>query len=303
MKSKRIAWDHLAFTVPDSWELSGYRFLPKRVTRVEIDDEYGTRLEAEWVRPKDHKDLERILKRYRKQTQDLTKAADRKKAISGLPEHCNAVCYYFKETQGEDLKVERHELVTMFYMHPDEAVFACFLLHFLEDKENPEELARLIAGDLEYHSDKSLVPWELFDIAFELPKDFVLENTSFDVGSKLLIFRWGMRRFYLWCFSCADMFLDETTKLEDWVTGYLNGFGHLRGLVFMPGENGEIRWKRRFPSKFANRDELARWCFKYRIRCSRDKEKNRVLVWLFSYRKASDLDILPSWTGDGGEVV
>ena len=88
------------------------------------------------------------------------------------------------------------------------------------------------------------------------------------------------------------MFLKDGVVLEEWVTGYLNGFSYIRGPVFMPGHNGEILWKRYWKHPFGHRDEIGRLCFKYMIRCHRDMEKNQLIVWVFNYRKASDLEMI-----------
>jgi hypothetical protein len=168
------------------------------------------------------------------------------------------------------------------------------LFHFYpENTEDPVDVVRLVTREFRHRCDGPLVKWQLYDIAFEAPREFVLENTLFDVGAKLMVFRWKLRRFHLWHFSCADMFLTDGVVMEEWVTGYLNGFSRLRGPVFYPGSNGEITWRRKRRHPFGHRDEITRWCFRYKVRCHHDREKNQLIVWVFSYRKEQDLEMIP----------
>jgi len=137
------------------------------------------------------------------------------------------------------------------------------------------------------------VPWELFDISFELPCGFLLENTLFDIGSKLMVFRWKLRRFHLWHFSCADMFLKDDVIISEWLAAHINDARRIQGIVFSAGDDGSVVWQRRRRHLIAHRDELSRWCFKYDVRYRYDREKNQLIAWVFSYRRPEDLDIIP----------
>jgi len=295
---KRISWDAVSFLIPDNWELAVYKFLKKGVTHVEIEDEYAVRLEAEWVRPKKKLHMDNVLARYEHKTKELTTRADYNRPIQGLPEGWIATLHVFTETvankKGKGLNVVKHSLVTAFRLCPDSALFCFFMIHFLpEDKENPSEIVRLVASDFRHHCDGELMPWQSYDIAFEVPRGFLLENTLFDVGAKLMIFRWKLRRFYLWHFSCADMFLKSGVVVEEWLAGYLNSSRCIRGGAFFVADSGQIVWKRRWWHFVAHRDELARWCFKYEVRYQLNTKKNQLVAWLFNYRKPADLEIIP----------
>ncbi|MBN1671997.1 MAG: hypothetical protein JXR37_13240 [Kiritimatiellae bacterium] len=296
---KRIAWDRVSFLIPANWEIGLYKFLKKGVTRIEVEDEYAVRLEAEWIRPRRPLQMRNIMKRYERASRELTLKADERKGIEPLPHDWYATHYIFRETVpaasgGKGLEIKRHDLVTAFYLCPRSELFGFFILHFLPgDPEDPVRTMRLIAREFRHHKGRGLVPWRLFDIAFEVPHDFVLENTQFDVGAKLMVFRWKLRRFYLWVFSCADMFLKDGVVMEEWVAGYLNGFAHIYGPAFHPGANGAIEWKRRRKWWVAHRDEIARWCYRYKARCRRDEETNQLIAWVFNYRRHDDLHVIP----------
>jgi len=297
-ETKRIAWDGVSFDIPANWELAVYKFLKKGVTRVEIEDEVAVRLEAEWVRPKRKLQMDHILARYERRSKKLTSLADDRKPIKQLPDGWVATHYTFAETlpkrNKRGLMVVKHSLVTAFYLDPDSKLFCFVLLHFLpEDKEKPAETTRLVAANFRHYVGEPLVPWQLYDIAFELPQDFHLENTLFDIGRKLMIFRWGGRRFYLLHFSCTDMFLKEGMNIPEWVAAHLNDMRCVPGGTFYIGDRGDIQWRRRRRHFVAHRDQLARWCFKFRAEWHIDEEKRQLIAWVFNYRRDSDLRVIP----------
>ena len=295
---KRIAWDGVSFLIPGNWELALYKFLKKGVTRVEIEDEYAVRLEAEWVRPKKRLQVNHVLSRYERKSKKLSRLADTSTPVANLPQGWAATHHVFSETvpgrKAKGLAVAKHGLVTAFYLSGDSKLFCFMMLHFLpQDRENPAETIRLVAGEFRHHFDSPLVPWRLFDIAFEVPRDFLLENTLFELGAKLMTFRWNLRRLFLWHFSCADMFLKEGVNMAEWVAGYINSSRRIRGGAFWVDAGGRIVWKRRKRHLLAHRDQIARLCFRYEARYSLDKEANQLIVWVFNYRKPSDLQAIP----------
>ena len=299
MDTKRIAWDSVSFAVPKNWELAVYRFLKRGVTRIEIEDEYAVRLEAEWIRPRKRLTAKSILSRYERSAKKLTRKADRRESMADLPRGWHGTLFAFREiiptrrkTRG--LSVVRHDLVTAFYLCPQSSLFCFMLLHFLpQDEEDPKAILRLLTESFRHHDSEELAPWSLFDIAFTVPRDFRLESTSFDIGAKQMVFRWKLRRFHLWHFSCADMFLTDGVVMEEWVTGHVNGYGGFKGVVFFPGTDGEILWRRRRRHPLGHRDEISRWCFRYRARCRYDQDRNQLVAWVFNYRRPEDLRVIP----------
>jgi hypothetical protein len=296
--TRTLAWDHVSLEVPSNWELAAYRFPGGGVTRIELEDEYAVRLEAEWTRTRRERHVRRLMRRYEERSGELTKKAHERHVVEGLPTGWSATRYEFNptdaRTRNAGLKVARRGLVTALYVHPDRRLVAFLLVHFLPgDAEDPDDLARLLARRFAYLGETPLVRWQVYDLSFDLPTDFALEGTLFDIGAKLLIFTWRLRRFYLWQFSCADVFIKEGTSLERWFAGYLNSFPHVKGFRFSPAEGGGISWKRRFPALIAHREELARWCFRHEVRCHHDRERNRVIAWLFSHRRPEDLEVIP----------
>lgn len=299
MDARTIAWDGISFRVPGNWELALYKFLRRGVTRIEIEDEFAVRLEAEWIRPRRSLDMPNILERYEASAKNLTMKADRSRAIDDLPGGWHATHFAFSETvpdrKARNLRVVKHGLITAFYLAPGSTLFCFVLIHFLpEDREDPEKVMRLVASEFREHPGSAPAPWQLFDIAFELPRDFLLESTRFDIGAKLMIFRWRWRRFCLWHLSCADRFLKEGANLAEWVAGYLNDARVFRGGAFRVGADGRVAWKRRRRHLVGHREEIARWCFRYEVRYRVDRERNQLIFWVFHYRRPEDLQAIPA---------
>jgi hypothetical protein len=297
---REFAWDGVEFQIPWNWELGLYEFMRKGVSRIEVEDEYVVRLEAEWIRPtKRALRPAAILEKYKDAAGALTRMAHETIEIHGLPPGW-AATRALQRTTGSSRKkrglaVSERESICAIYVCPQSKLLLFVLLHFSsEDKENPEEVMRMIAGSFRDHAEAPLIPWKLFDIAFELPREFKLARASFDVGAKHMVFRWKTRRLHLWHFACADMFLKGGEGMEEWVTGYLNAYSQIRGIVFMPGKNGEILWRRRARHLFGHRNEIASWCFQYKAGCRLDAGRNQLLAWVYHYREAGDLHVIPA---------
>lgn len=296
---RRLAWNGVSFAVPTNWELAVFRFLRRGASRIELEDEYTVRMEAEWIFDRKRKlDVQSIMKRYETASKPLTLKSEERSEVSDLPEDWHATEFVFKETgkikKGGDLEVITHGLITAFYICPEKSMFGFFLLHFMpEDPENPVETIRQLAHSFHNHRKQPFVPWQLYDISFELPASFKLEKATIDIGSKMMRFNWKWRQFSLWHFSCCDMFLKDGKTADVWATGFLNGFGGFKGVRFDPDGKGGITWRRRKPFIFGHRSEIAHWCFKYTIGWHLIEETRQLVVWVYHYRKKADLLMLP----------
>jgi len=295
--TRQIAWDGILLDIPAEWDMGGYKFLKHGITRIEVEDDFSVRLEVEWIRPTNRLPMKQLVARYEKASRKLTLQSDDEQAVYGLPEGWSATLHLFRDDAfvGESADGICKRMVTAFYVCPRSSIFVFVLLHVgSEDHEDPQELiARIAEGFVQQEGESRR--WQLFDIGFELPRAFELESTLFDVGSKMMTFRWEQRRLLLWHFSCADRILADHPRLEEWATGYINGFSGLKGPVFEPGRDGVINWKRRKRYPIGHREELARGCTQYRVRCRHDREKNQLVVWVYQYRKGEDLAMLPEW--------
>jgi len=306
LNTRRISWNGISLLVPSNWEIVVYKFLRKGVSRIELEDEYAMRMEIEWVQPRAAVQIETILQRYEKAAKKLTRRADVKHPVSNLPEGWVATQYIFRESlpgrSRGGLVVVEHSLLTAFYLCPKSSLFCFILVHVLpDDKEDAVEIIRLAASEFQNHVAAELVPWQLFDISLETPREFRLSQAQFGIGGKHMLFTWRRRRFFLWFFSCSDMILRDNAVLEEWMAGYLNGFSNIKGPVFYPGTDGKLTWKRRSGHPLGHRDELVRGCLRYMIRCHHDVERKQLAAWVFHYRKDDDLRVIPEklWFGAG----
>jgi hypothetical protein len=291
---RRLAWNGLSFGVPANWELGMYQFLRRKVTRIELEDEYAVRLEGEWVRGSKTFDLKRIMKRYEEASKPLTLKSDEQQAVTGLLDGWHATRFMYRETGpsagGGALQVVSHELVTAFYLCPKSFLFCFFILHFMPgDKEDPVMVIRQLAASFQDHAAEPRTPWHLFDLAFTLPREFALEKAVFDIGAKLMVYQWRRRRYYLWHFSCADVFLKNGETPAEWACGYLNGCQLFKAAVFVPDGQGGITWRRRRPFFLGHREEIARFCFRYQIGCRLVESENKLVVSVFHHRREEDL--------------
>jgi hypothetical protein len=297
--TRRIAWDDIAFEVPANWELAAYHYARGDLVQLSLEDELAVRMEVEWIRPQSRRDIRRMMQSYQQSARKLTSRAATSGPVEGLKEGWSGAIYTIREsavgyTSGSLRDVE-HVMVTASFCCPEDSLICFIKLHFLPgDHESPEGLLQLISASFRHFRDTPMIPWELYDIEFDLPRHFVLERTHFDIGAKLMVFRWKHCRLHLWHFSCADMFLKEGTTVQEWVTGYLNGFGGIKGPVFSLGPDGEIQWRRRARYGLAHREEASRWCRNYRIGYRRDLERNQLVVWVYNFRSPRDLAMLPA---------
>ncbi len=291
---RRLAWNGISFCVPTNWELTSYTNKARGISRISAENEYSLRLEAEWVYSHNKLQFQKIIKNYEESSKKLTLHADQKIEIGHLPSHWSATHFIFKETSTEDnksLKVFSHELVTVFYTCPQSSLFCYFILHFLpENPEDPVLITQQLTQSFENHKENNSIPWQLFDAEFKMPKRFNLTQTAFDVGSKLMVFEWDMRRFFIWHFSCADMFLKNDITPEIWVVSLLKSFKTVRGINYFSKVPDEISWKRKRLHPIGHFDEMIKLCYRYEIGFHIDRHKNQLIVWLYHHRNKKDLD-------------
>jgi hypothetical protein len=109
-----------------------------------------------------------------------------------------------------------------------------------------------------------------------------------------MAFKWKLRRYFLWHFSCADVFLKDGVSPAEWACGYMNGARLMKGPVFYPDGKGGIGWRRRRPYLLGHREEIATLCYRYNVGCRLLKAENKLVVWAYHYRREDDLKLLPS---------
>ena len=282
LPSHFFAWAGVSFRLPQAWQLSSYSF-SRQGTAVQFDDDYTRRLRLEWIPLKQARtNINKIHERYNKAARKLTSSALRSREIKSVPSPWTAFLY--------DLPEDR-KLITAFALlgHPD--TFCFMQINFAADPESPAAIAQLITSTFATHF-TGMTPWSFYDVAFELPADFRLFSTSLQAGSKLLIFQWKLRRLYLWHFSLADILLKHH-ELDPWIAEFLDSYRGIKGHRFILRDDGRIDPVRTWRYRLAHHEEIARWCFRYRINWSHDPEKNQIRLAVFNYRKEEDLKAIP----------
>lgn len=280
----RFSWDGFSFNIPENWDLSQYNFA-KHSAGVQMEDELAIKLEFEWTRPSKTVDKTVLQERFGKSSSGLDKVALATEELEDLPPGWSTVVYSMPENRY---------FIIAFWLSPKSDFFGFFKLHFEKMGKNKSvRILQEIIGSFVLH-DTPAIPWEMYDISIMLSRDFRLVNTSFQAGRKLLVFQWRLRKLFMWQFSLADILLKDKTMAE-WAADFLNSYKELPGPVFEADEDGmTIGKKRRYP--LGHYDDIGRLCLRYRVGCVRLPEKNAIMLSVFNYRSASDLNKLTEST-------
>lgn len=277
--TRTFAWDGFSFQTPNDWNLSEYS-MRRDVSWIRMEDDIAVRLEMEWTRSRRPLDVERIRKRLAVVAKSLTSVGADTSPVDDLPKGWSAFLY--------SLSDGRH-LLAAFRLIPDSGFFCLFKLHFESaSRREPLRLVRLITATFRIH-EAMTIPWKVFDVGFQLNREFRLIATSFQAGRQLMIFEWRLRKLHLWFFSLADLILKgKSTKV--WCVDFLDGFKGFPGAKFQTGDqSGVILARRRGYYPLGHIEEIVCWCFRYQARCMHLIEKNQIALWVFQYRAERDL--------------
>jgi len=278
LETHRFAACGLSFEVPLTWELS--RIDPAQNTkRIEMEDDVARRLELEWTPVSKRTKLANIQARYQKSSKKLIELAEENQQVQGIGKDWTAFLYRMPD---------QRRLLTAFYFSPETALFCFFWIH-LEPGGRKKALAilELLTSTFRVHARGSR-PWEIYDINFNLDAGFGLKKTMLEAGKKYFNFQWCRRPFHLWFFSLADRILKESSPAA-WTAAFLNRADHLQGPTFLAGKDGSIVAKRRYRYPLGYFSEISRLCFRYKAGWKLIENKNQLVVWVYNYRKKSDL--------------
>ncbi len=283
--TRTIAWDGLSFRVPATWDVSSYYF-KKRLTSLELEDDYSCRLQAEWARLKKRPQLEVVRKRYQKAASRIAKTAERTQRIDKLPQGWTAYLYELSD---------KRRLAIAFVLPRDTGIFGFFQLHFgPADPEAPRHTVRELADTLQFHT-TGMVPWKVYDVELELPARFQVVNTTFQAGLKMFTFNCGFRKLFIWQASMAHLVLKERS-VEQWVAGTLNASPLIKGVWFKATSHG-VKTRRSHWHPIGHYDEIGRCCFRYTLGYMHEQETNRLFLWCFNYRRKKDMTLLDGHIG------
>lgn len=267
--------------VPARWDLAGYMCRP-RTTRIRLEDDFALRLQADWVRLRRLPDGAGVRRRFEKAAAGLTRQATAVTAVSNLPGHWTGLVYELPD---------RRRLLILFTLAAAARTFVFLQVHFgPEDEETPAALAQLLATSLVVYGDLP-VPWEVYDVSIELPSGFRLVSSRLEAGRKMFLFSWRLRRLLLWQCALADRVLRERTAAA-WAAELLNRCPELKGPRFGAAADGEVTIGRSRLYPFGHIEEIVRWCRGYTVQWRHDEAANTLYLWVFSWRRARDVDQL-----------
>lgn len=278
-----FAWQGFSCDIPATWNLAEYK-VADRVSYAHFYDDFSRRLDMEWLYARRPIRIDVVRRRYDKIASSMNVAGAEAEGLEDMPGGWSACLYSMSDGK---------RLIAAFRLMP-ESNFFCLLKMYFENasKREVDRIIRQIAGTFRIY-EHGLAPWAVYDITFQLQKDFRLSATSFQAGQKLLVFEWKLRRLHLWFFSLADMLLQKQ-PIEEWCAGYLNRFKAISGVRFSTAEDGKIIALRQWRRLFGNVEPATRGCLRYKAWCRLIPEKNQVFLGVFNYRREEDLSFLAS---------
>lgn len=276
-----FAWEGFSCDVPADWNLAEYKVVDG-VSYARFHDDFSRRLDFEWINARRRIKMEVIRRRYDKIASAMSAAGAQAENIDDLPCGWSACLYSMPDGK---------RLLAAFRLVPESNFFCLLKIHFENaSKREADRIVRRIAGTFRIY-EHGLAPWAVYDVAFQLRKDFRLAATSFQAGRKMLVFEWRLRRLYLMFFSLADILLQNQT-MEKWCAGYLNGFKAVAGVKFAEGREGEIIALHNWWRFFGNVEPVVRGCLRYKAWCRLIPEKNQIFLGVFNFSRQKDLAFL-----------
>jgi len=281
-----FAWDGFSLRIPSSWNLSFYHF-GKNESRVEIQDDFALRLQLDWMRSERKLNDIRIRERYENICAKLEKS-------SNAVEKINAPAGWHASLI---ILPEKRSFVAALYLSPDDNFFALLRIFFEKTgKKQPLAIFKLVADTFQLHHG-ALIPWEVYDVRWQINRQFKLAMTDFKAGNKFFQFQWKKRRLMMWHISMARWIMEHKNYVE-WAIEYLSKIRSIEGVKFIIQSGNKIacvRKKYRFP--LGHFEDIVRFCYKYRAFVKHDVRSNNLLIVLYHYRKEGDITMV------GGEIA
>ncbi len=276
-----FAWQGFSCDIPADWNLSEYNIVAG-VSCARFFDDFNRRLDFEWMYVRHRIKNEEVSRRYDKIAASMRAAGAKVENIEDMPGGWSACLYSLPDGK---------RLMAAFRLVPENNFFCLLKMYFEHaSMREAERIVRRIAGTFKLH-EHGLIPWAVYDINFQLRKEFKLVATSFKAGHKLMVFEWRLRRLYFNFFSLADT-LCKNHSMEKWCTDYLKNFKAISGVMFSEGSEGEIVAMHNLWRLWGNVEPLARGCLRYKAWCLRLPEKNQIFLAVFNYRGHEDVSFM-----------
>jgi len=276
-----FAWNGLSFDLPADWNLASFVDDGKAL-RIRMEDDVSIRLELEWTISSRKINPERMRTQYERLTRSLSDQTISADQFTGLAAGWSAVLYTMHD---------RRRFITAMFLDQPRKLIAVFKLHFeAGSRRDPARLLDLIIASLVFR-DQGILPWRVYDVAFDLSHEWRLVRTSFLAGRKFFVFEWRLRRLYVWFISLADLALKDRA-LSDWSADFLNQNKQIKGPVFYT-DGARIKARRHGGFRFGHFEEIGRATLQYEIRSRHDTAANHIRLAVMNYRNPSDLRLFP----------
>ena len=213
---KQLAWNRIAFKIPESWEIESLDY-----THLIVSEDGNPKIEIKWTESPKSFTLEKHLKKIISRSQKLLNIKIRKQSTPDFFLHSlPGFDFFFFSWESPSSKGAG---TLIFCSHCRRVT----LIRFFSNLDlTPNSIPHLVLTSFTDHPLTGHVPWHLFGMEFSTPMQFTLSDYSFKPGYffvKLLyhkihltVLSWGPASFLL-----SGKTLPEFAK--DWVPG-LKGF-------------------------------------------------------------------------------
>ena len=272
-----FAWDGFSFRIPADWNLAAYYF-GKHESRIEMQDDFALRLQFDWTRPLRKLNEIRAMEQYEKACSKIEKSALSIEQLQTLN------CWHASFVSLPDKK----SFVIGIYIKPESNFFALVRIFFEKTgKTQPLEIFHRMADSFVLY-DGDIIPWEPYDLRWELNRQFTLAITSLKAGNKFFQFHWRRRRLMLWQISMADWIL-KNKKICEWAVEFLSKNRTVEGVKFVCDNDNIVCVRRKYRFPLGHFEDIARLCYKYRAFATHNSGSNSILVGVYHYRYEKDI--------------
>ena len=232
-----LAWNGIRFSCPRHWEVTGIR---DRYMLLEDGD--GPVLDLRWERTPENVSAETglaLLRKRSRKTGLVIDEPDRLPADSSLIRHNDPTV----ETApfSWSTRTGNTQGVGCMLRFPASSMTVVARFHREPTHTNLAAAAELCSS-LACFAPSQTIPWQLYDVGFELPGTFSLKSFSLQPGHYRFIFENGDSRLIMDRVGPASVVLKELS-LETWVTGF-HSLAKTKTYELRPASNGEnsLEW-------------------------------------------------------------
>lgn len=277
----RFSWDGLSIEIPTDWNLAHYRF-SRSGSQVRLEDDESLRLQMDWIHTRRPVSSNTLEQRVARQSRAVAAAAIKSIPVPNMPAAWSARLHTLPDGRHLAIasRLSRNQCTVV-------------VLQLLAEREpEPATMRRLRAVTASFvHHEGTTIPWRVYDVAFDLPRQWWLIDTAFAAGSKRFLFQLRLRRLHIWQCAVASIALRGRTPAQ-FAVDLLRTHRPLRNHRFIALDQHRLALdpRRRWPILPA--DDLGRACLRYSGSCILLPNQDSLFLSLFNYRTPSDIAAL-----------